>query len=141
MWMVAGLALAGPSAQTNFDVQKHGETTTLTYGWRDEAGAKHRIAFDVPTAEVAADRTEERYLPRREMYEAAAKAVRALDVPKVKLTAKIEDGGLRIGAEGRGDVRGALKQAEVVRDEAIDRWLSANSYTTLKGGEITFAKG
>jgi hypothetical protein len=125
--------------QTGFESQPRGQVTEFEVAWVDASG-RHEVAFTLPSEEVRADRQEETWLPRREMWEAAAKAVRQYgrDLPRVKITAQIEDGGLRIGAEGTGDVRGALQQAEVVRDEAIDTWLAQNRFMRMKNGSLSF---
>jgi hypothetical protein len=125
--------------QASFDSQARGNMTEFSVAWSDASG-RHEVEFQLPSDEVRADRQEETWLPRRDMLEAAAKAVRQYgrDLPRVKLTAQIEGGGLRIGAEGTGDVRGALQQAEIVRDEAIDRWLADNRFTRMEDGSLSF---
>jgi hypothetical protein len=137
LWGVVGAR--AEKGQADFRSEPHGNMTAYEVAWSDTSG-RHEVEFELPSDEVRADRQEETWLPRRDMLEAAARAVRQYgrDVPRVKITAQIEDGGLRIAAEGTGDVRGALQQAEVVRDEAIDAWMAQNRFTRMKDGSLSF---
>lgn len=125
--------------QIAFSSEIRGPKTAYTVAWLDDAG-RHEVKFSLPSGEVQADKQEETWLPRREMLEASAKAVREYgrSVPKVKMTVKIEGGGLQVSAEGTGDVKGAIAEAANVRDRAIDTWLAANQFTRLKDGSLSF---
>jgi transglutaminase-like putative cysteine protease len=141
MWMLTAAAFAAgatDSAQTAFDAERRGATTTLSYRWKAADGSKDAVSFEVPSASVQEDQLDERYLPRRDLYDAAKDAVNALKVPHVNLTAAIDHGELTISAKGTGDVKRAMDLATQTRDHAIGQWLVANDYTYLHDGSITF---
>lgn len=132
-------AAAAPEAPNHFELARGEAEWTFTYSWRDPGDGRQQLAFALPAAPLLADREEETWFPRRQMYEDVAKDLRAFGrgLQRVDLVVAIEDGGLAVRASGRGDVRGALKEAEVVRDDAIDAWLAANAFLRMEDG-ITF---
>lgn len=137
-WTAA--AWAGPETQTGFELDKGASAWHFELRWKDAQGRKDAIAFDLPATALLADREEETWLPRRELNDAVAAAVRrwakGLDGVEVKV---IDDGGpLQLKASGRGDVRGALRDAEAVAAEATDAWLAENRFTRTRDGAVTF---
>lgn len=137
--LLSFLSVEAKEAQLSFSSEAKGPKTEYHIAWSDSAG-KHEVEFKLPTDEVKADKQEETWLPRREMLEAAAKAVRQYgrSLKGVDITAKIEGAGLQISAKGTGDVRGALSEATEVRDRAIDSWLAENRFTRLRDDSLSF---
>jgi hypothetical protein len=138
--LLAAEALAGPETQTRFDLVKGEAVWTFSYAWRDPGEGRQQVEFSLPADVLLADVEEETWFPRHAMYEDVAKDVRrygrALD--GVKLAVEVGGGALDIRASGPGDVRGALKGAEAVRDDAISAWLAAHQFTRMEDGAITF---
>jgi hypothetical protein len=138
-WLVAvGVAQAG--AQKSFDVDKGSQTWDFDVRWKDDQGP-HDLTFSLPADVMEADKEERTWLPRKELNEHAAKAVRQYGktVPDVKLKAKVAKGGVQIEASGpKGDAKKALKEAGEVRDRAVDEWLAANGFTRLDSDGLSF---
>ena len=140
MLAAVGVALGGPETQLSFDKNKAGNRYQFQMSWKDAAKKKQEISFALPANKIDADREETTWLPRRELNEHVAKAVRAYGktVKKVKITATIKNGAVHTSASGTGDVRGAIKKAGVIQQQAADAWLADNAFTRLKGGDVSF---
>jgi hypothetical protein len=138
MWWCA-VAFAGPEAQTAFEVTEGTEAWRFDVAWRGPDG-KDAVTFELPAAALGADREEETWLPRRELNEAIEKGVRqwARELDGVKVTVDSGPAGVQLKASGRGDVRGAMKEADGVMEAAMDEWLAANSFTRLSDGSVSF---
>jgi hypothetical protein len=144
-WLVAlflGIvaASAGKETQTSFDQRRAGGEIRFDVGWRNAAGRADRVSFALPAAAVDADKEEITWLPRREIAEHSARAVRAWGrtVPGVKITATVRGAAVEIGASGTGDVRGAMKEAARVREDAVTEWLADNAATRLDDQSLSF---
>jgi hypothetical protein len=138
-----GTAEAGKNdaAQRGFDLVKGETTWDFSYRWRDGGDGAQQVAFSLPASAMAADQDEVTWLQRRELNEEVAKAIRQWGKGQgdVTITAKVEKGGIQIGASGpAGDARSALKEAAEVRDRATDEWLAANDFFRMEGGDISF---
>lgn len=138
MWCVWLVSRAMAASQVSVEKTNHGETTAFEYTWRDGERVRHHLSFELATEDIAEDRLAKRYLPVRQAREAAAEAIRALRIPKVKLTAEIVRGGLHVTARGKGDVRGALKQAEEAQARAVAEWAEAKGHLVTEDGQLTF---
>lgn len=139
MWWSFGVAFAGAEAQTAFEVTPGAGSSTFSFAWKGPDG-KDAITFDLPADALAADREEETWLPRRELNDAIERAVRrwARDLRGVEITVHAGPEGVRLAGSGRGDVRGALREAEGVMQAAMDEWLAANAFTRLRDGDVSF---
>jgi transglutaminase-like putative cysteine protease len=138
--LVAFAAAAAPETPNRFELVRGEAEWTFSYTWRDPGDGRQQVAFALPASSLQADVEEETWFPRRQMYEDVAKELRRYGrgLDAVDLVVAIEDGGLSVRASGAGDVRGALKGAEAVRDEAIDQWLATNAFLRMEDDSITF---
>lgn len=139
MWWIAAAAWGGPESQTGFEVQRGEQSWSFDFRWRGPGGPD-RITFDLPAAPLEADREEETWLPRRELNESIERAVRrwGKDLRRVDLKVESDARGVQVRASGRGDVRGAMKEAADVMAAARDEWLAAHRFTLLEDGAVSF---
>jgi len=141
MTLMVGAALAAPgSSQKAFDVEKGEQTWDFSYKWRDAGGNKQDVDFSLPAAPILADREEITWLPRKVMNTEVAKAVRTWGKKQkgVKIKVKVENGGVRTMVSGdRSKAKAAIKESEIVRDAAVDSWLSNNGFMWL-GKNISY---
>lgn len=139
---VAAVAFGGPGPQRSFSLQVTDAVWTFEVAWTDAAGAKDRVGFSLPASVMQADREEETWLPRRELNEAAVRAVRQWAKERkgpAEVTAKVEGGGVAIGVSGpAGAAKDVLEKAAEVRDAAIDDWLAANAFFRMQSGDLSF---
>jgi len=145
-WMMAlllapSLALAG-NAQTRFDREDTARNWVFDVAWKDAKGTKHAVSYKIRRDVIDDDRAEPTFLKRRELNEFLVKEIRAYGktVKGVKVTATIEDGGVRIGVSGtdKKKAKAALDGAEKVRDQALDKWLRRNRFFRMANGNISF---
>ncbi|MCA9491032.1 MAG: hypothetical protein KC621_13980 [Myxococcales bacterium] len=136
-WAVT--AWAGASGQRAFDLEKGASTWSFHYGWADATG-KHQLDFELPARALVEDREEITWFPRHQMMEDVAKDVRRFgrDLDHVDLKVKVDGPTLSMNASGTGDVRGALREAEGVRDAAIETWLAEHRFWFIDDGVVSF---
>jgi len=134
-------ALAGKS-QTHFERTETRKDWVFDVAWKDAAGERHTVHYALPRDAMDEDRAEPTYLKRRELNTFVVDEVVAWGkgIKGVKVTATIEDGGVRIGVSGsdRKKAKETLEAAEAVRDKAVDRWLRKNRFFTMASGSISF---
>lgn len=136
-WM--GSADAAEGAQRSFDLDKGAATWAFHYKWRDDGGG-HALDFELPATDLVADREEITWFPRHQMMEDVAKDIRrwAKGLDHVRVQVEVEGPTLQLKISGTGDVRGASKEAEAVRDASIDAWLAENRFFFLDRNEVSF---
>ena len=126
--------------QTKFDLVRGDAEFEYTYRWKDANGEKHKLAFDLPISVATSDRGEETYVVRQELAVFQAQAVRiyAKTLPKrVTLRAKADGPSLGLTAGGpKKEAKAALKEAEIVAEDARTRWMATQQVTQLKGGGL-----
>lgn len=132
--------LAAFAGQTSFDKVRNGNKVKFDVAWTDSANHADQVTFALPAGAIEADREELTVLPRRELLDSVAEAVRAYGrtLSGVKLTVTIAHGGVQVTAAGTGDVKAAIAGAEAVRDSAMSKWLTDNAFFQLEGGELSF---
>lgn len=145
-WILAlwlSVALGAPkTSQKSFDTEVRGAETTFDVSWKDASGTKQAVAFALPTAAVQADQEEVTWLQRKEMYQDVAREVRGFAKKQKKqgvdMKVKVERGVLITASGPRRETKAALKEAEVVRDAAMEDWLEAHFFTSLDNGDLSF---
>jgi len=135
-----GAPLAAPSAQKAFDVEKGEQRWDFSYRWKDAQNDVQRVSFSLPADALRADREEITWLPRKQMNQAVASDVRTWGKRQrgVDVKVKVAGGGVRTEVSGdRSKVKSVLREAETVRDEAVDAWLAENGFMRL-GDALSF---
>ncbi|MEZ4235465.1 MAG: hypothetical protein R3F59_04745 [Myxococcota bacterium] len=138
--LTALTALAARGPQRSFAQHPAGDTVRFDVAWTDASGHPDQLSFSLPAAAVDADKEEITWLPRREINEQGAAAIRAWGrtLPGTKVQATVEKGTVQVRVSGTGDLRAALKQAELVREQATDAWLADHGGTRLEDGSLSF---
>lgn len=145
-WLFAlllSLAVAAPkTSQKSFESSAQGADTVFEVAWKDGQGKRQKIDFALPTAVVDNDKDEVTWLQRKKMYESVAKDVRSFAKKQKKkgVTMKVTvERGVLISASGpKKETKAALKEAEAIRDESMQKWLYANFFTELDSGDVSF---
>jgi hypothetical protein len=136
-----GLA-AGAGAQTLFDVDKKGATTTFDVAWVDARQQPNAVTFALPTKSIEADRAALTKLPRPELYRAMAGAVAQWSKslpPGTKVVPTASDDEFSLSVQGpEASARKALEQAHRVALATEAKWLVDHDATTLANGAIAY---
>jgi len=136
--LALSLLAAGPAAaqQTNYSVKKGDSMWHFKVNWKDAEGERHEVNYALPTRYLKEDLEEPlKYKPRK-AAKYVSKAVNewAGTQRGVKIKAKINsEDGVDISGSGKdGDkLDAAMEAVEQVRDDAMERYLTQNGYTTL----------
>lgn len=133
--------LAKPG-QKHFDRDKGTPRESYEVRWRDGADETHTVSFQLQSAAVKRDLDSTRKFPKSDAVDAQVAAVRAFarTLDDVKLTAKSKSGGVQIKAKGtsRGKIKKALKEADEVREQALDDFLITVDCMRLSGDRLSF---
>jgi len=140
--LVAPMLASAGRPQRSHDRQETEDAWVFETTWKDAGGSTHTVSYQLPRDAIDDDRAERTFLRRRELNEHVVGAVRAFGRTKkaVKVTARIEDGGVRISvsAKDRKRAKQVLERAEAVRDEATDEWLAEHRFFRRDDGKISF---
>lgn len=135
----SGLAKPG---QKHFDRDKGTPRESYEIRWRDGDDAVHTVSFQLQSAAVKRDLESTRKFPTSDAVDAQVSAVRkfAKTLDDVKLTAKAKGGGVQIKAKGtsRSKIKKALKEADEVREQALDDFLVTADCMRLSGDRLSF---
>ncbi len=137
----AATGLAKPG-QKHFDRDKGTPRESYEVRWRDGDDQSHTISFQLQAAAVKRDLDSTRKFPKSDALDAQVAAVRAFarTLDDVKLTAKKKSGGVQIKAKGtsRAKIKKALREADDVREQALDDFLVTADCIRLKGDRLSF---
>ena len=137
--VLVGLAAA---AQTSFDVERQGTTTTFDVAWEDAGRRPRAASFALPTAKVDADVEARTTLPRVELYRAMADAVTrwAKGLPShTKVTARATEAGFSVSVRGpKTSAQQALEDANRIAHAAEEKWIAEQDATTLENGSLAY---
>jgi hypothetical protein len=132
--LLSGTALA---EQRKVEIDKGPQRWAFDVRWSDAEGAAHRAQFELPTQLVKADLDEPVVFKVGPANQYMVSEIRSWAASRngPKVTAQASGGSVRISASGksRAKIKDALAQATEVRDQALERYLDQQGFTTIDG--------